>query len=125
MNGDEAEQHRFAPTALFVCGGLLIWAADFLFVYVAAAIVCSRYAQLTLAGMPLVMVITLGSTVLACAATLALMWFAARRARGDGEAGASVRFIYFLASAIGALALVAIVFNALPGLLLATDCGAV
>jgi hypothetical protein len=123
MSDNGAEQHRFTRTALFICGGLLIWAVHFLFVYVAAAIICARYAGATLGGIPFVTFLTGSATVLACAAALILIWFALRRARADSDTDASVRFIYFLTSAIGALALVAIVFSAIPGLLLATECG--
>lgn len=112
-------QHRFTPTLFFIWGGLLVWAADFLFVYVFAALACARgFVDQRVAGFPIVpFAITLASIV-ALLATAALMWRALRRAHGNARADEHSRFILFLAIALSALALVAIVWTALPPLLL-------
>lgn len=122
-NGNGAARRRFTPTVLFMCGGLLIWALDFVIVYVAAALVCAQQqAHATVLGIPVVTFIGIVASVLACAATAVIMWIAAQRLRNEPSAGASTRFINFIAIAVGAMALFAIVLNALPALLLAFDC---
>lgn len=124
MSAERAATHRFTPTALFVCGGLLIWAADFMIIYVVAAIACARdFAAITIAGLPFVAAFGTALTAGAVAATVLLMGVATRRLRAQGQSEQSVRFIYFLAGAIGGLSLIAILFNALPAWLLATECG--
>jgi hypothetical protein len=115
--------HHFTPTTLFICGGLLIWAADFLIVYVVAAIACAKgFAAWTIVGLPFVAFVGTATTLLAGIGTGLLMRAAIRRLRAAGESDASVRFIYCLAGSIGALAAIAIFFNALPAWLLATEC---
>jgi hypothetical protein len=114
--------HPFTATALFVCGGLLIWAADFLVIYVIAAIACARgYATTSIIGIPFVGFIGSVVTLIAVIATAVIVHAAARKWRSH-EQGAS-GFIYFLAATIGAIAIVAMVFNVLPAWLLATECG--
>lgn len=118
-----SEGHRFTPTALFICGGLLIWASDFLAVYVIAAIVCAKgWQELAVAGVPLVAFIGTVLTVAAGAGTIALLRIGWKRLQMNGTLDQSRRFIYFLTAAIGMLALVAILFNALPVWLLPTQC---
>jgi hypothetical protein len=117
------EGHRFTPTALFICGGLLIWASDFLAVYVIAAIACAKgWAKMTVAGMPIVAFIGTILTIAACAGSFVMLRVGVRRLQANGQLDESMRFIYFLAAAIGMLALVAILFNALPAWWLATEC---
>lgn len=119
-----AEGRRFTPTALFVCGGTLIWAGDFLAVYVIAAIVCAKgWAGLTIAGIPIVAFMGTVLTMAAVAGTIAILHAGLKRLRANGQLDPSVRFIYFLAAGIGMLALVAIFYNALPAWFLATECG--
>lgn len=99
-------QKSFARTALFACAGLLIWAADFLFVYVFTAIACERgFGQ----AVPWA---STGAGVVAAAATTAVIFTGVRRKT----------FIGGLAASVAALALVAIAFIALPGLLLPRAC---
>lgn len=118
-----AEGQRFTRTALIICGGLLIWAVDFLAVYVIAAIACAKgWVELTVAGMPFVAFVGTILTIAASAATIVILRSASRRLQADGRLDQSMRFIYFLAAAIGVLALVAILFNALPAWWLATEC---
>ena len=119
-----AEGHRFIPMALFICGSLLIWASDFLAVYVIAALACAKgWAELTVVGLPFVAFIGTMLTLAACIGTLAILRFAVKRLQANGQLDPSMRFIYFLAAAIGMLALIAILYNALPAWLLATECG--
>jgi hypothetical protein len=119
---DETMQHRFTPTTFFVWGGLLIWAADFLFVYVFAAVACARrFADAEIAGLRLVPVATSLASIAASIATLVLILRAVRRAHGGDYVDESSRFIQFLAIALGALALVAIAWTALPPLMLRSD----
>jgi hypothetical protein len=114
--------HPFTATTVFMCGGLLIWAADFLAVYVIAAIACAKgYASSTVLGIPFVAFVATASTLLALAATVWLVRTAVRRLREQGDGGS--RFIYFLAASLGGMALLAIFFNVLPAWLLATECG--
>lgn len=117
------EGHRFTPTALFICGGILIWAGDFLAVYVIAALACAKgWVELTIAGMPIVAFIGTILTIAACAGTAAILRIGLKRLQANGRLDASMRFIYFLAAAIGMLALIAILFNALPAWFLAAEC---
>ena len=118
------EGRRFTPTALFICGGTLIWASDFLAMYVIAAIACAKgWAALTIAGMPFVAFVGTVLTLAAGAGTIGVLRAGLKRLRENGRLDESVRFIYFLAAAIGVLALVAILYNALPAWFLATECG--
>ncbi|MGH8176397.1 MAG: hypothetical protein ACREV5_09070, partial [Steroidobacter sp.] len=76
-------QHRFTPTAFFIWGGLLIWAADFLFVYVFAALACARrFADERVAGFAIVPFATTAASIVALLATAGVMWRALRRAHG-------------------------------------------
>lgn len=108
---------RFTRTVLFITGGLLIWLANFVFVYVFAAVACARgFADVQLAGVRLVVLVVTVSNLLAGAASVALLVIAGKRRRterGNREAG----FIHFLARATGAIALLALLLLALPPLL--------
>ncbi len=118
------EGRRFTPPALFMCGGILIWASNFLAIYVIAAIACAKgWAALTIGGMPFVAFIGTVLTIVAGAGTAFVLRAGLKRLRANGQLDESVRFIYFLAAAIGMLALVAILYNALPAWFLATECG--
>ena len=114
--------HPFTATTVFMCGGLLIWAADFLAVYVIAAIACAKgFASSTVLGVPFVAFVATVVTLLAVAATVWLVRVAVGQLRAQGERGS--RFIYFLAASLGGMALLAIFFNVLPAWLLASECG--
>lgn len=120
---DRAVQHRFAPTAFFIWSGLLVWAADFLLVYVFAALACARgFAHLQIAGFSIVPFVTTLVSIVALLATAALMWPALRRARNGPSSDQHSQFILFLAIALSALALIAIVWTGLPPLLLRVGC---
>jgi hypothetical protein len=118
-----ASTHRFTPIAIFICAGLLIWAGDFLIIYVVAAVACAKgYAETIIFGIPLVAFVGTAITIAAGGATWAVLQIAISRLRKYPEADASARFIYFLAGAVATLGLLAILFNALPAWLLATQC---
>jgi uncharacterized membrane protein YhaH (DUF805 family) len=106
---------------LFTAAGLLIWAADFLFIHIFAAVACARgFADLTVLGAGIVPLASFVASVLALVATGAIIAMGVRRAReGDPSNGA---FVGSLAAIAALLALIAIVFTGLPGLLLKT-CG--
>ena len=109
-------QRRFTPTAFTLMGGLLIWITNFVFVYSFAAVACARgFAHLETLGIRIVPLVTTSATCLSFAATVALLVMARRRGRARSDA--STQFIEFVAMATGGLALVALVFLALPPLL--------
>jgi hypothetical protein len=115
--------NRFAPTAFFIWSGLLIWAVDFLFVYVFAAIACARgFADARIAGMRVIQFVTILVTLLALAASAITMWIMLRRLRHEPEQDSSLTFIRFLALALGALATLAIIWNSLPPIVLRDQC---
>jgi len=110
-------RHRFTPTTLLITGGLLIWMTNFLFAYVFAAVACARgFAQLRVANLPIIPVVTTIAALLAGAATIQLIRHGAQRLRaaaGDEH----TRFIGFVTLATSAIALVALILLALPPLL--------
>ncbi len=112
---------RFPRTALFTAAGLLVWAADFLFLYVFAAVACARgYADLKVLGAGIVPLASFVATVFALAATGVIIAAGARRARKTGTGNGA--FLGALAAIAALVALIAIVFAGLPGLMLRT-CG--
>ena len=115
----------FAPRILLITGGLLIWAAAFLFNYVFAAIVCARgLADVQLLGIGL-LTLVLTSVNLIAIAGLTLV---ARRARRVGRAssapGAATRdgAAASIACIVCLLGGIAIVWNALPPLVVGAHC---
>jgi hypothetical protein len=114
---------RFTPIAIFICAGLLIWAADFLIIYVVAAVACAKgYEQTTIAGIPFVAFVGTAVTLVAAGGTWAVLHVAILRLKKIPDADTSLRFVYFLAGAIATLGLLAMLFNVLPAWLLATQC---
>jgi len=106
-----------------VWSGLLIWAADFLFVYVFAALACARgYSSAEIAGMRVVPFAAVTASVLAFTLTLLSMRISWRRLRRAPAQDSNAIFIHFLAVALGALGLLAIVWNLLPAIVLSSDC---
>ena len=114
----------FPRAVRFLCGGLLLWAAVFLATYVFAAIACARgfsYALwLGLGVVPLLLLIL-------AALSLGVLYVIARRADGlqDGIARRSDdtrRVVAHVAITVCTLALIAIVWNALPLLLTVNRC---
>jgi hypothetical protein len=107
-------QHRFTATTFLVLGGLLVWMADFLFVYVFAAVACARgFADASALGLPVVTLATLISSIVAGAITV---WIIRRGYRLHHAEGMDehTRFIGFVTFASGALALVALILLVMP-----------
>lgn len=119
-------ERPFPRTAFFIVGALLIWAADFLFLYVFAALACARgYSDVAVMGINVLPFATGVSTGIALIASAVLFITARRRAGSlmpDGGGGTNVAFIGGAACVAVLLAVIAIVFTALPGLMLRT-CG--
>ena len=72
----ESHERPFTRTTFLITGGLLIWIANFVFVYVFAALACARASQTSacLASASCRVTTTL-ATILAGAATAWLFWF--------------------------------------------------
>jgi hypothetical protein len=116
MNTDA--RHRFGATAFTIVGGLLIWLADFLFIYVFAALACAQgFATATLAGLRVVPLAAMFASLLAVAATSVLVQRVRRNMQSADE---QERFIGFVALATSAIALIALILLALPPLFVAT-----
>ncbi|ANW00896.1 hypothetical protein [Bradyrhizobium icense] len=118
------DETGFMRKSLFVLGGLLIWAAHFLFVYVLNALACARnFQELQLLGFGVVPVTIALGTAFAAAAVLALLIIALRvpdRIMDTREP--STDFLRQLAVAVALLSLVAIGWSGLPALLV-QPCG--
>ncbi|MGH8666683.1 MAG: hypothetical protein ACREUX_20660 [Burkholderiales bacterium] len=114
----------FARAVRFLCGGLLVWAGLFLFTYVFAAIACARgFSYALWLGLGIVPLLLL----LAAALSLGVLHVIARRADRlqDGIARRSDdtrRVVADIATMVCTLALIAIVWNALPLLLTVNRC---
>lgn len=107
-------QHRFTATTFLVLGGLLVWMANFVFVYVFAAVACARgFADARWSGLPVVTLATLLSSVIAGVITV-LIARRGYRLHAAVEADEHTRFIGFVTLAGGALALVALVLLVMP-----------
>jgi hypothetical protein len=110
-------EHRFTPTTLFITGSLLVWMANFVVVYVIAALACARgFADMRLAGLPIVPVATTACSVAAAVVTFVLLRRGARELR-DRAGSDHSRFLGFVALTTSVLALIALVLVALPALL--------
>jgi hypothetical protein len=110
-------QHRFTATAFLVAGGLVVWIADFVVVYVFAALACARgFADASLLGLPIVTAATLILTLIAGVITV---WIGHRgyRWHSNAKLDEHTRFIGFVTFAAGMLALVALVLLVMPALL--------
>lgn len=114
---------RFASTALVIWSGLLIWAADFLFVYVFAALACARgFAALQIGAIGIVPLAAIAASALAAALTGAVMWWCWRRLRASSMPDSPTTFVYGVAFILGGLSIIAIAWNLLPALLLRAQC---
>jgi hypothetical protein len=113
---------RFTPTSFLLWSGLLIWAADFLLIYVIEAIACAKgFADAAILGIGIVPWTTLVCTLAATVATALTLRRCVRQARA-AQSDERVQFTLFVTAATGGLALIAIAWTALPGLLLQTGC---
>jgi len=105
----------FTRTALYVSAGLLIWAANFLFTYVFAAVACARGSvPAGSTGLNPVSAIVLVSSTMAVIACGVTLYRALSRVRGrNRQAGAETdAFIDFMAGAVASLSMVAIIWTA-------------
>ena len=114
-------QHRFLTTTFLVMGGLLVWMADFVFVYVFAAVACAKgFADATLWGLPVVTLVTLSASLIAGGVTV-LIGRRGYRLHSAVEMDEYTRFIGFVTLACGGLALVALVLLVIPAVVM-TAC---
>jgi hypothetical protein len=114
---------RFTPTAFLLCSGLLIWIGNFLFVYTFAALACAwRFAHVKVFGFDIVRLASSASSILAALAIVAVMWTMARRLRDEPSSDAHSRFVRLVTLGAGGLALLALVWIALPPLLANEGC---
>ena len=116
-------KQRFPRTALYTTAGLLVWAADFLFIYAFAAIACARgFAGASVLGIGIVPLASIVATLAAAAVSIAILVAGKRELRPAAADAGNGGFLAGLAAIAALLALIAIVFTGLPGLLLRT-CG--
>jgi hypothetical protein len=109
---------RFTTTVFLIWGGLMCWAGYFLFVYVFAALACARqFHHYTVAGIGIVPFATFAALPIALATTLWVVRHARRRIRADVSPLAR-----FLAISLGSLAVLGMVWIALPVLILRASC---
>jgi polyferredoxin len=109
-------RRHFGSTAFLLMGALLVWIADFVFVYVFAAVACARGF-----GASLVPAVTTAASLTAGVVTIWLLrrGYRAQRMSAIDEQG---RFIAFVTLATGAIALVALGMLILPPMLVRA-CG--
>jgi hypothetical protein len=109
-------QHPFTRTTFLILGGLLVWIADFVFVYVFVAVACARgFADVSWFGVPIVTMMTLLASVIAGAATVLVVRRGYRLQR-DMATDEQSRFISFVTLASSGIALIALVLLVLPAL---------
>ena len=107
----------FGATTLFLMGSLLTWLADFVFVYVFAAVACARgFAAHPIMGTDIVRFAATIATLAAATLTLVLLRKAVRSIGPTGIDEHS-RFIGFVALATSIIVLVAICWLALAAVL--------
>ena len=111
------ERHRPTLRLLETTGGFLAWGAQFTIVYMAVSVACSRgWGSARLLGLPALPAVIVLTTLAALAAASALLMLGLRRRAGD--LAGSREFLNTVTILVSALSMVAIVYNALPGLLL-------
>jgi ABC-type amino acid transport system permease subunit len=102
-------------------GGLIAWAVQFTVLYGATSTVCARgWAGATLFGFGLVPATIVGTTLVALAATAAILVHAVRQNRRLQEAGGQVTDVFLAQAAvlISGLSLAAIAWHGLPAFIL-------
>jgi hypothetical protein len=103
--------------------GLMIWAAHFLLIYVFTALACARrFADLSWLGIGVVPWVIGAATLAATAATLVVIGLAVRDTRSSTSRNNTSSFVPWMTAALGGLALMAILWEALP-VLLVPACG--
>lgn len=114
-------RHPFTATTLLILGGLLVWMADFVVVYVFAAVACARgFADVSWLGVPIVTATTIVASLIAGAITVLLVR-RGYRLQSAVETDDHSRFIGFVTYASGGIALIALVLLVLPALVV-TAC---
>jgi hypothetical protein len=121
---NRSREGAFVPLLLYMTAGVLIWAAYFLATYGAVGVSCARkFDDARLFGIPLLPLGIGAATVMALAATAAMVMATLRRYGSGRRASDSTgSFVHFTAMVLALLAFVAIVWNGIPALLL-HDCG--
>ncbi len=105
---------RFTSTTLFFMSALLIWMADFVIVYVFAAIAVARqFADVQIAGVSIVPLVATISTALAMLATAIIVLKARTRLRAQSTSDTQ-RFIDFVVLGLGVLTLLTLIWIAAP-----------
>ena len=112
----------FVRPLLFLVGGLVVWAAHFGVVYAVNALACARgFAGASVAGWPAVPGAIALATLIAVLALGAIAW-AVRSGRTpalpDGAAPRTRRFLDHVALTIVGIALLGVVWDAVPAYLL-------
>lgn len=111
----DPQPRPFARTALYLTGGLLIWAVNFLITYTFAALVCARATAVGAAvGMESISTTTLVSCAVALLANAALIWHASSRYKArvrDGNGWRTDDFIDSVAGAVAVLSSVAVIWT--------------
>jgi hypothetical protein len=105
------EQRPFWITSLHMFAGVIVWAVHFTAIYSFTALACARgFAQMQWLGMGVVTWVIGGATLVAATATLVILVPALRTARRSFES--------WMAAGIAALALIAILWETLPVMML-------
>ena len=113
--------HGFGAAAAWIWAGLLVFAAYFIATYVFVALACEHgFAQLRLAGISVVPLAAACGLFVALTVTAALA-VAARKHLRTGRPRVTA-FADFLAWALALLGVLAMIWTALPPLLLRTGC---
>ena len=111
-------ESSFPKAALFATGGFLVWAADFVALYVLATVACQhRYMEAVLPASVI-------ATAIAAVASVVLL-AKARRAgspAGPQEAAGVSLFLARLAAIVAALAAIAIAILGIPALVVTSPC---
>lgn len=105
---------------LFMLSGLLIWAAHFTLIYSFTALACARrFADVAVFGVGVVPLVVGIATLLAMVALVAILQRAVHRpSAADGEARANSSFVHYVAAAATVLALVGVLWEMVPILLI-------
>ena len=112
---------RFAPVLCYLLGGMILWAAAFTAAYGIAAVVCARgLAEATILGMAIVPFSVGAVTAVALLATGLIAAAAFRRLRRSGDEARLTGFVHGTALLVALMAVVGIVWNAVPALFLAS-----
>jgi hypothetical protein len=106
----------------FLFAGFIIWAARFLAIYVFTALACAKgFAGASLADIGIVPAFIGAATLIAIAANIWVILHGVSRVRRQPEARDefdAVPFVGYVAAAVAALSIVAIVWETLPVLII-------